>query len=904
MSIQPDSFWQHLDIQLQPHRFIGDKTPTLVVLQALLKSVKAHPAPDPERPLVKRLYHVPQRMAHALRLKPDKPLDLRITLVGPDPQMAEREWNGLLTYTEQEKQKAGFSVVGDPQISTVTIDSCLALPAQPVQHAELWFWSPLPFKREAGSPRTQLDLLGFMQQLQQRFKSLGLAMPAWPDLEGIELLHWYWNYTELHHVSKSQPGHTQYMNGCFGPLYFRTSGDLRPLLPWLRMAQALHAGGAVALNGMGYCDLYFPARPWLDTQLLQPKFWLPHIQRLQEEHPTWAENLAVTYGSSLEANGLAESMVKHISHPNWQPDPNTRFTVAKKDGERCLEQLSPWNQLLSSALLHHLQATLDRTLEPSAIGYRPGRSLQTATGQIKELLKAGYRYALESDIEDFFPSVKIAELLQMLDKKLAPADTLTRHLLTGLLHTPSLEHGTLRPRLHGLAQGSPLSPLLANLYLDQFDETLTDAGAKLIRYADDFVILTRTRAQAEHFLEQAQSVLQPLGLNLGMKKTLITDVAETGFHFLGQPFGGQANDTDPLLALDPVRKTVYIMEAGCALTQNGDALEIRRYGQITHTLPLRRVSDVVVLNHATISTGLMHRCGQHGIPITVTSPHGQHVVSLAPDSRRYHAVAQQQAWHHLQLSTTERLIMARGFAQQKIDNYKPLVRARYQSGHADWLSQLDRLRDAMEQADTVNSIRGYEGQAAKLVQRQLNEFIKVPAFHFQKRMRGKTDRMNSLFNFAYYLLFARLNTMLRASGLNPYLGYLHDGSDDNYETLVYDVMELFRAPVDRMLLAVVNLRIIQETDFHENELGFRLHPEAIKRLLVRFEGMLHEDLGGMNLLQGMQAQIHGLRRYVTGEGPMWFYQYTQKRTLPRGEATEKATEASPAADGNGDGDAF
>ncbi|MFM8442832.1 MAG: CRISPR-associated endonuclease Cas1 [Methylococcus sp.] len=143
---------------------------------------------------------------------------------------------------------------------------------------------------------------------------------------------------------------------------------------------------------------------------------------------------------------------------------------------------------------------------------------------------------------------------------------------------------------------------------------------------------------------------------------------------------------------------------------------------------------------------------------------------------------------------------------------------------------------------------------------------------FQRRDRRSPDPMNGLFNFGYYLLFTRLNTLVRAAGLNPYLGFLHDG-DDDYESLVCDIEELFRAPVDRLLLSLVNLRVIRAEDFRKTASGPRLRPDAVSRFLLHFEDMLHAVVGGVTLLGAMEAQVEAFRRYVTGEQPLWFYRY-------------------------------
>jgi CRISPR-associated protein Cas1 len=860
--------WHRLRLTVAPHFHLGQKTPALIVLNALAKSVKTGPDPNPERPAIRRALHVPGEPAHRLRRQPGEALTLDILFFGATDADVQA-WADAFARYLAEYPKAHFDLAAPPASYRHTGAELAVVPPETPHHAELEFLSPLPFKRSPNAPRTRLSLDGFLTLLQRRLKNLFGLEPPWPDLENCDMQSAYWEYLELHHASKSQPGQTQYYNGCIGSLYFR--GDIGPLLPWLRLAEAVHAGGGLALNALGYCRLHLPARPYFDSRLTQAETWLPALERVQQAHDDWADWLVPEQGVPFEPRRFCAGLAGRLAEESWQPSPSQAYTVAKQDGTRRLEKLPLEELVVHTGLLGLLRGPLDRLLEPAAMGYRPGRSVQAALDRVRDLLREGYRYAVQSDIEDFFPSVDLIRLGDLLDRVLPPADTRLRWMVARILHAPFVENGRLCPRSGGLAQGSPLSPLFANLYLDRFDEAFSEGEAQLVRYADDFVILTRTREQAAILLERARRELSAIGLDLGEGDTAIRDV-EAGFRFLGQPFGGLAEDVPLEMLAIPARKTVYITEPGCFLGQNGDALEIRREGQPVETVPLRRIAAIAVLAPASFSSGLVRKCAGFGISLVFTLETGYHVASLTPDSRRHHGIAEAQSLHYARLAPTERLALAKAFAAQKIENYKPLVAARYRAGHAELLADLDRAIAAIEDAADTETIRGHEGHAARLIFKALDSFIKVPEFHFRRRRRDKPDRMNGLFNFGYYLLFTRLNTLVRGAGLNPYLGFLHDG-DDDYESLVCDIEELFRAPVYRMLLSLVNLRIIRPEDFRETSKGIRLQPAAAKRFLLRFEDMLHADVGGLSLLRAMEAQVEAFRRYVAEDRRLWFFRY-------------------------------
>ena len=156
-----------------------------------------------------------------------------------------------------------------------------------------------------------------------------------------------------------------------------------------------------------------------------------------------------------------------------------------------------------------------------------------AVERIVMLQRQGYRWVVEADIERFFECIPHARLLTEL-RAVVPDDELVA--LVGLCLCSPVQDGNNRiPVTIGVPQGSPLSPLLANLYLDHLDDTLLDDNLALIRYADDFVVLTKSQERAQEAVELTAAVLKDLELKLNPLKTRIVNF-ETGFQFLGWNF--------------------------------------------------------------------------------------------------------------------------------------------------------------------------------------------------------------------------------------------------------------------------------------------------------------------------------------------------------------------------------
>jgi CRISPR-associated protein Cas1 len=211
---------------------------------------------------------------------------------------------------------------------------------------------------------------------------------------------------------------------------------------------------------------------------------------------------------------------------SYRPAGLLRLRIPKDSGgERTLAIPTVRDRVLQTAFCRVLQPVLEPTFEPCSYAYRPGRSIAHALRAIDRLRRQGFGWLLDGDIEDFFDNIAHARLCRALGPHLR--DPRSLDLLRGWLTVA----GTAR----GVPQGSPLSPLLSNLYLDPFDEALQRSPYRPIRYSDDFVVLCRTWKEAAAAYELVEALLFGLDLRLAENKTRIASFAQ-GFRFLGADF--------------------------------------------------------------------------------------------------------------------------------------------------------------------------------------------------------------------------------------------------------------------------------------------------------------------------------------------------------------------------------
>ena len=237
-----------------------------------------------------------------------------------------------------------------------------------------------------------------------------------------------------------------------------------------------------------------------------------------------------------------DELLESIRNGKYKPQPVRRKEIPKPDGGvRKLGIPTVIDRIIQQAIAQQLVPIYEPLFSEDSYGYRPNRSAQQAIRKVKWYAEQGYTSAVLVDLSKYFDTLNHELLMNLLRRNIH--DKRVTELIKRYLKAGVMENGLLVKTTEGSPQGGPLSPLLANIYLNEYDQEMAKRGVPVIRYADDIVVLAKSLRAAQRLLESTQRYLEgKLKLKMNVEKSKVVSVYSIrNFKFLGFALGKGKN---------------------------------------------------------------------------------------------------------------------------------------------------------------------------------------------------------------------------------------------------------------------------------------------------------------------------------------------------------------------------
>ena len=429
-----------------------------------------------------------------------------------------------------------------------------------------------------------------------------------------------------------------------------------------------------------------------------------------------------------------------------------------------------------------------------------------AVQAVVDAREAGLKWVLRTDVDDCFPSLSPDIAFDRFTQ--AVHDTDITDVVEQLLGR-TVGNGKMRGKtLPGLPLGCPLSPVLMNLVLVDLDDALNAAGFTVVRYADDIVVVGESKEELEDAARFCQRILRSFNMQLGDDKTDIMTF-DDGFAFLGEDFGPKYPPAMPLQRVqEPENRVLYLgaQTAHARISKGRLIVEDRQKGGGKPTklfdVPCGHVSRIVAFGSVAISSGLRSWAMYNGVDIVLASRRGSYLGIMQGTKTETHSA---RLIAQVEINDTPRQLeiscaIIRAKIHKQIVVLQRFSKRESEEKVSNAITNMRKFMTMLDDTASIDEAMGLEGAAAKEYFAAYGALLPNELAFTTRSRQPPLDLANASLSFLYTVLLGECVTALRAAGMDPGLGVLHNPQAKR-PSLALDLLEEFRPLVaDQVVL--------------------------------------------------------------------------------------------------------
>jgi len=590
----------------------------------------------------------------------------------------------------------------------------------------------------------------------------------------------------------------------------------------------------------------------------------------------------------------SDSIIADIKTMSYYPGVIKIYEIINGKGKRReISNLNTIDKFISRMLAQKLKRYIEPEFLENSFAYQDGKGVLDAVQKAKIYIEQGKNVVVEIDLKNYFDSINIETLLTLLKKRISDMAVLC--LIERLMYCDISVDNEIKQKRRGIIQGNPMSPVLSNLYLHEFDLYLQEKGYCWIRFADDINIYTDSLATANKIYDDVCQFLQkePWSLEVSTKKSGIYKNAKNrrllGYEFYEKKHGIEIRKcqySQPSVyrewhpcVVQKINQEYHMIQDGI-LNKKDFALLFENESQ-KHHIPVETTQQLNIYGEITLTSSVLSTISRKNIRIAFMDKYGNLMGHFVPDEYTYSATISELQFA-MYSDEEKRLELAKKFEIAAIHNmranlryYNKKMRGTFDKAILELSNYIQKTVDEEE----ISNLMLIEARAKQQYYLCFNKIISNQDFNFVKRTRRPPeDELNAMISFGNTLLYNLFLQIIWRMSLDPRVGVVH-ATNRRSHSLNLDFADIFKPVIiDRIIFSLINCHQIKTGHFEKRDEGVFLTKEGKKIFIAEFEAKLQQKFvrkenKACTYRQLLEDEVRQYQRYISGDGKYKPFKY-------------------------------